>query len=153
MGVDPVTGRSTCVPALQKGSHRQPVPLIFGMTFMRAFYTNFDVENHRIGFARSNMSPMPANAQCSVRAQPFLSEAIWLSSVLVALFSVCFACYVFMLPETCCGRPVAEMCSCCPWFYQDPLGRTSGASIKNTNERKSNDPFIKVDYSAPRPHM
>jgi len=110
--VDPVSGKSTCVPALQRGSDRQPVPLIFGMTFMRAFYTNFDVKNHRIGFARSNMSPMPAGAQCSVRSQPFLSEAIWLASVTVALFSVGFACYVFILPETCCGRPVNDLCGC-----------------------------------------
>jgi len=108
--VDPVTGKSTCVPALQRGSNRQPVPLIFGMTFMRAFYTNFDVKNHRIGFARSNMSPMPANAKCSVRAQPMLSQAIWLASVMVAFFSVAFACYVFILPETCCGRPLSDMC-------------------------------------------
>merc|ERR1719217_400633 len=64
--VDPLSGRSTCVPALQRGSERQPVPLIFGMTFMRSFYTNFDVENHRIGFARSNMSPMGPDARCSV---------------------------------------------------------------------------------------
>jgi len=117
--VDPVSGKSTCVPALQRGSDSQPVPLIFGMTFMRAFYVNFDVKNHRIGFARSNMSPMGANAQCSVRAQPLLSEAIWVTSVMVALFSVGFACYVFLLPQTICGKPVNEICGCCS-FGQDP---------------------------------
>jgi len=111
--VDPVTGKSTCVPALQRGSDGQPVPLIFGMTFMRAFYTNFDLKNHRIGFARSNMSPMAANSRCSVRSQPILSEAIWLTSVMVALFSVVFACYVFILPQTICGRPVGDLCGCC----------------------------------------
>lgn len=111
--VDPITGSSTCVPALQRGSATQPVPLIFGMTFMRSFYTNFDVKRHRIGFARSNMSPLEAHAKCSVRSQPFLSEAIWLTSVLVAGFSVCFACYVFLLPETCCGRPWSEIFGCC----------------------------------------
>jgi len=116
--VDPVTGRSTCVPALQRGSERQPVPLIFGMTFMRAFYTNFDLKNHRIGFARSNMSPLQAYSTCSMRAQPLLSEAIWLASVMVALFSVGFACYVFILPQTCFGKPTEEFCSpcsCCPF--------------------------------------
>jgi len=112
--VDPVTGKSTCVPALQRGSSSQPVPLIFGMTFMRAFYTNFDMKNHRIGFARSNMSPLSANARCSVRAQPLLSEAIWVASVMVALFSVGFACYVFILPQTCCGKPTDDICCCCP---------------------------------------
>lgn len=111
--IDPLSGRSTCVPALQKGTDRQPVPLIFGMTFMRSFYTNFDVENHRIGFARSNLSPMGPGATCSVHSQPFLSEAIWIASVVVALFSVGFACYVFILPETCCGKPLAEICCCC----------------------------------------
>lgn len=133
--VDPVSGMSTCVPALQRGSMEQPVPLIFGMTFMRAFYTNFDLKNHRIGFARSNMSPMSANAQCSVRAQPFLSEAIWLSSVLVALFSVCFACYVFVLPDK---NPFAEMCSCCTCcaFGQDNKTASSDAVQASTSQKQ-----------------
>merc|ERR1719498_1860042 len=78
--VDPVTGKSTCVPALQRASARQPVPLIFGMTFMRAFYTNFDMKNHRIGFARSNMSPLPPLVKCTVDAQPLLRRALWLVS-------------------------------------------------------------------------
>jgi len=112
--VDPLSGKSTCVPALQRGSDRQPVPMIFGMTFMRSFYTNFDVKHHRIGFARSNMSPLPGGTVCSVRAQPLLSEAIWLASVAVAVFSVVFACYVFILPETCCGVPCSKICcQCC----------------------------------------
>lgn len=110
--VDPLSGKSTCVPALQRGSDRQPVPLIFGMTFMRSFYTNFDLKNHRIGFARSNMSPLPGGTVCSVRAQPLLSEAIWIASVVVAVFSVCFACYVFLLPDTCCGVPFSKICCC-----------------------------------------
>merc|ERR1712061_487898 len=86
--MDPLNGRSTCVPALQKGSTTQPVPLIFGMTFMRSFYTNFDIANNRIGFARSNMSPLPPLAKCTVDAQPLLRRAIWVISVFVALFSV-----------------------------------------------------------------
>jgi len=101
--MDSHDGRSTCVPALQRGSSTQPVPLIFGMTFMRSFYTNFDIEHHRIGFARSNMSPLPANARCSVDAQPLLRRTIWGVSVLVALFSSLFACYVLFAPRGCAG--------------------------------------------------
>mmetsp|Transcript_98222 Transcript_98222/g.263984 ORF Transcript_98222/g.263984 Transcript_98222/m.263984 type:complete len:496 (-) Transcript_98222:191-1678(-) len=101
--MDPLNGRSTCVPALQKGSTTQPVPLIFGMTFMRSFYTNFDIRNNRIGFARSNMSPLPAHAKCSVDAAPLLRRAVWVVSVFVALFSVFFACYVLFAPKGCCS--------------------------------------------------
>jgi len=111
--MDDNNGRSTCVPALQRGSSTQPVPLIFGMTFMRSFYTNFDVANHRIGFARSNMSPLPGNAKCSVDAQPILRRGIWGISVVVALFSSIFACYVLFVPKGCCrdrSRSVAGRC-------------------------------------------
>lgn len=101
--MDPLNGRSACVPALQKGSTTQPVPLIFGMTFMRSFYTNFDIGKQRIGFARSNMSPLPALAKCTVDAQPLLRRAIWIVSVFVALFSVLFACYVLLTPKGCCS--------------------------------------------------
>merc|ERR1712061_185544 len=84
---------SNCAPSLQRGTDGQPVPIIFGMTFMRSFYTNFDIKNHRIGFARSNMSPLPALVKCIVDAQPLLRRAIWVVSVLVAFFSVFFSCY------------------------------------------------------------
>jgi len=97
-------GRSTCVPALQRGSDQQPVPLIFGMTFMRSFYTNFDIAGKRIGFARSNMSPLPAKQTCTVDAKPLLRRMIWLASVFVALFSVFFAAYVLCAPRDCCAR-------------------------------------------------
>mmetsp|Transcript_38556 Transcript_38556/g.110721 ORF Transcript_38556/g.110721 Transcript_38556/m.110721 type:complete len:499 (-) Transcript_38556:98-1594(-) len=106
--MDPLDGRSTCVPALQKGSDSQPVPLIFGMTFMRSFYTNFDSANKRIGFARSNLSPLPAGAKCTVDAQPLLRRAIWMASVVVALVSVIFSCYVLFMPKGCCNW----MCCC-----------------------------------------
>ena len=33
--VDPLTGRTSCVPSIQRGSTTQPVPLIFGMTCAR----------------------------------------------------------------------------------------------------------------------
>lgn len=115
--LDPVNGRSTCVPALQRGSASQPVPLIFGMTFMRSFYTNFDMANQRIGFARSNMSPLPALAKCTVDAQPLLRRAIWVASVFVAIFSVLFACHVLFAPKGCC-------CCCCCGRRADREGRS-----------------------------
>ena len=96
--VDPIDGRTSCVPSIQRGSSSQPVPLIFGMTFMRAFYTTFDLKNGRIGFARSNMSPLGGNAKCSADAQPLLRRGIWFASLLVAVGSVVFACYVFLVP-------------------------------------------------------
>lgn len=102
--VDPITGRTSCVPSIQRGSASQPVPLIFGMTFMRAFYTTFDFKHGRIGFARSNLSPLPGLAQCSADAQPLLRRSIWVLSLLVAVASVCFACYVFFVP----GYPPAK---------------------------------------------
>lgn len=96
---DPFDGRTTCVPAIQKGSANQPVPLILGMTFMRSFYTNFDVENHRIGFARSINSPLSANAVCPIYSQPAVRRALWWASVVMAFSSVCFCMYVFLVPR------------------------------------------------------
>jgi len=101
--MDAMSGRDTCVPSLQRGSEKQPVPLIFGMTFMRSFYTNFDLENHRIGFARSSLSPLPAMAKCSVDANPIIRRSIWSSSVAAAVFAVCFAVYVLLSPNGCCS--------------------------------------------------
>lgn len=105
--------RSTCVPSLQRGSPGQPVPLIFGMTFMRAFYTSFDVENHRIGFARSNLSPLPPLAKCTIDSQPIVRRSLWFASMVAALFSVVFACYVVWVPalapdKGCCKQQVEE---------------------------------------------
>ncbi|CAE7225797.1 CTSD [Symbiodinium natans] len=97
--VDLIRGRTACVPSIQRGSSSQPVPLIFGMTFMRAFYTTFDMKNGRIGFARSKLSPLPGQARCSADAQPLLRRGIWLASVTVALSSVIFAIYVFLVPS------------------------------------------------------
>eukprot|EP00931_Biecheleriopsis_adriatica_P087590 TRINITY_DN62030_c0_g1_i1.p1 TRINITY_DN62030_c0_g1~~TRINITY_DN62030_c0_g1_i1.p1 ORF type:complete len:512 (+),score=92.63 TRINITY_DN62030_c0_g1_i1:32-1567(+) len=99
--VDPIDGRTSCVPSIQRGSADQPVPMIFGMTFMRSFYTNFDLKNGRIGFARSNLSPLPGNSKCSADAQPLLRRGIWLLSVFVAVSSVIFACYVLFAPGGC----------------------------------------------------
>jgi len=97
--MDNMNSRSTCVPSLQRGSSKQPVPLIFGMTFMRSFYTNFDISSHRIGFARSRLSPLAPLAECSVDSQPLMRRAIWLSSLAVALFAVFFACFVLFSPQ------------------------------------------------------
>lgn len=96
---DPYTGRLACVPALQRGNRKQPVPLIFGMTFIRSFYTVFDLNHHRIGFARNNKSPMPAGAQCRASVQPIIRRVIWMVSVVMAIVSVCFACHVFWIPK------------------------------------------------------
>eukprot|EP00933_Yihiella_yeosuensis_P082307 TRINITY_DN96149_c0_g1_i1.p1 TRINITY_DN96149_c0_g1~~TRINITY_DN96149_c0_g1_i1.p1 ORF type:complete len:406 (-),score=35.14 TRINITY_DN96149_c0_g1_i1:118-1182(-) len=92
--LDPITGLTTCVPSIQKGNANQPVPLIFGMTFMRSFYTNFDLKNRRIGFARNNVSPLPGHAKCSIDSQPLLRRGVWFLSVITAFSSVLFSCYV-----------------------------------------------------------
>jgi len=105
--VDPVDGRTTCVPSIQRGSNDQPVPMIFGMTFMRSFYTNFDLKNQRIGFARSNLSPLPPNARCSVETQPLLRRGIWFLSMILALTSVFFCIYVLFAPDG-CSKSAAE---------------------------------------------
>jgi len=107
--VDPLNGVSSCVPALQRGSEQQPVPMIFGMTFLRSFYTVFDVANRRIGFARNNLSPLPAGAKCNIEGQPILRRAIWLTSVIWAVFSVLFACYVMFMPKWLCSFGSAQV--------------------------------------------
>lgn len=105
--MDPTDGRTTCVPSIQRGSNEQPVPMIFGMTFLRSFYTNFDLKNKRIGFARSNLSPLPSNAKCSVDVQPLLRRSVWFLSVIVALTSVVFSIYVLFAPGG-CGQSATE---------------------------------------------
>merc|ERR1719414_2053643 len=96
--VEDSLGRTSCMPSLQRGSANQPVPMIFGMTFMRSFYTNFDVENRRIGFARSKNSPLPANPMCSAEARPLVRRSLWASSAVLALLSLVFAAYVLLAP-------------------------------------------------------
>merc|ERR1712129_198072 len=102
--MDRVDGRTTCVPALQRGSATQPVPVILGMTFMRSFYTNFDVGNRRIGFARSDLSPLSASSKCTVEGNPTMRRAIWLAALVVAFSSTLFACYIVCTPGlfSCC---------------------------------------------------
>jgi hypothetical protein len=104
--MDPLSpGQSACVPALQRGTDNQPVPMILGMTFMRSFYTTFDVKSHRIGFARSNLSPLPGNAQCSAAmSQPLARRLLWIVSICIAIVAVIFSIYVLVLPGSCSAR-------------------------------------------------
>jgi hypothetical protein len=102
--VDPVTGNSMCVPAIQRGNSRQPVPLIFGMTFMRAFYTTFDLENRRIGFARNALSALPAHADCTVHNKN--ERQFWLLTIAFVSVAISFAVYL-----CCCG----DIGGCCGW--------------------------------------
>jgi len=90
---------SSCVPALQRGTAGQPVPLIFGMTFMRAYYTNFDLVHSRIGFARNRESPLPSGAVCAVASNTLARRLIWLASFVTAIASVLFAFYVICCPS------------------------------------------------------
>jgi len=92
-------GRVVCVPTFQRGSTSGYYRMILGMTLLRSFYTNFDVANGRIGFARSKLSPLPAGAQCSVEGQPVLRRAVWLMSMVWTLFSVLFACSIMLMPK------------------------------------------------------
>lgn len=92
-------GESTCVPAFQRGDVFSPYPLILGMTFLRSFYTNFDMGAGRIGFARSNMSPLPAGATCDVDEFKVLRRATWLVAVFSSFVSAFFAAYVLAVPE------------------------------------------------------
>jgi len=125
--MDSTNGRSTCVPALQRGSETQPVPLIFGMTFMRSFYTNFDIENHRIGFARSNMSPLGADSKCSIDAQPFLRRTIWVVSIVMAILSAIFACHVLLTPKGACCFGCRGMWPGRATYGREATGLSSGS--------------------------
>jgi len=114
-------GQTTCVPSLQRGSPGQPVPLIFGMTFLRSFYTVFDVEQHQIGFARSKQSPLPAGARCSVNRNTLIRRTMWLVSVLFTIFSMGFACYMCCYPKGCFG-----LCGCMGFWTCKWSGEGSG---------------------------
>lgn len=122
--VDPVTGRSNCVPAIQRGNRHQPVPLIFGMTFMRAFYTNFDIKNHRIGFARSALSSMPAGADCTVHNKE--ERQFWIGTTAFVVLAVSFAIYLCCCGDinACCGWPSFEVTKpCCGYQNLEAMGQ------------------------------
>lgn len=111
--VDPVTGNSTCVPSIQRGNSRQPVPLIFGMTFMRTFYTTFDLKNHKIGFARSSLSSLPGNMDCSVHNKQ--EGQFWLMTVAFVTAVLTFVTYLCCCGDVggCCGWPSCEASKPC----------------------------------------
>lgn len=115
--VDPITGNSTCVPSIQRGNRKQPVPLIFGMTFMRAFYTTFDMENHRIGFARSSLSSLPAHADCTVHNKT--EQEIWMATSTFVGVVLIFTVYLCCCGDigACCGWPSCEASSPCYSTY------------------------------------
>lgn len=135
--VDPVTGNSTCVPAIQRGNRAQPVPLIFGMTFMRAFYTNFDLENHRIGFARSSLSDLPAGAQCNVHNTP--EKDLWMATLVLVSLIVGFSVYL-----CCCG----DIGACCGWPSCQATEPCYGYSNLEKADQIANgppSPLLKID--------
>jgi len=61
-----VLGIGACTTIFQKGDPKQPTPVILGMSFMRSFYTTFDVTGQRVGFARSINSPASAGMSCHI---------------------------------------------------------------------------------------
>lgn len=92
--LDPSTGEETCVPSFERGSAKQPVPIILGMTFLRSFVVTMDVDSHRIGFARSIVSPLPAAGRCEAFQYPQLRLGIWYASLGCAIASMGFAGHV-----------------------------------------------------------
>jgi hypothetical protein len=92
-----IFNKTTCTTSLQRGNNRQPVPLIFGMAFMQTFYTNFDLEHHRIGFARSKKSTLPANSMCNVHSQEY--KKLWWVGGLLSAIAFSISCYIIC---TCC---------------------------------------------------
>jgi len=143
--IDPASGKPNCVPSVQRGDPKQPVPLIFGMTFMRAFYTNFDTERHRIGFARSILSPMPANALCTVHNQ--LEKIVWISTTAFVALGAAFAIYTCCCGDinACCGWPSTQVTKpCCTHYTMTPKDDIAQISTASRNEdvniASANDP-------------
>uniref|UniRef100_A0A7S4GQ96 Peptidase A1 domain-containing protein n=1 Tax=Oxyrrhis marina TaxID=2969 RepID=A0A7S4GQ96_OXYMA len=87
-------GRPTCIPTFSRGSEKQPVPIVLGMAFLRAYFTVFDVAHQRIGFARSVASPGAPGAKCRVESHPLMYRVEWWCSVSLAAASIFFAFYV-----------------------------------------------------------
>lgn len=133
--VDPVTGNSTCVPSIQRGNRKQPVPLIFGMTFMRAFYTTFDMKNNRIGFARSSLSSLPAHADCTVHNKS--ERQFWLAATGFVVLTLLFTIYLVCCGDigACCGWPSCEASSPCYGKLDEP---TSELQLQPTASKSKN---------------
>jgi cathepsin D len=90
-------GERLCIPSFSRGQPSDTHPIILGMTFMRSFYTVFDVERMRIGFARSVESPLPAGIELHLQLQ--LKRGIWVIAFLMTLVSALLACYVVFDPD------------------------------------------------------
>ncbi|CAD7924582.1 unnamed protein product [Amoebophrya sp. A120] len=77
----PVTGEPKCVPAVERGSSTQAVPVIIGLVFLRTFFTRFDLDRHQIGFTRIRnhdlaapwCGPIPAEGVAESWVDYFLS--------------------------------------------------------------------------------
>merc|ERR1711879_948712 len=94
--MDVLTGLSNCMPAFQSGSSLQQVPIIFGEVFMRSFYTTFDFQGNRIGFARSTLSRLPGNTTCAIHGRAPLRHIVWALSTSMAVVSILFSIHVFL---------------------------------------------------------
>lgn len=82
-------GGAQCIPAFSRGGAAETQRMILGMTFMRSFYTNFDVASMRVGFARSAESPLPGHSMCNPHR-----KSLWCASIVVMVASIALACYV-----------------------------------------------------------
>jgi len=100
-----IFGARTCDSIFQKGDMKQPTPVILGMTFMRSFYTTFDVENQRIGFARSSGSAISAGITChvgfSLMRMINFEWVFFAASFTMAIVAGCL-CGYFICPNTSC---------------------------------------------------
>jgi len=134
--INPITGNSTCVPSIQRGNRKQPVPLIFGMTFMRAFYTTFDLVNHRIGFARSSLSSLPAHADCTVHNKN--EREFWMATTAFVALVLCFTIYLCCCGDigACCGWPSCEASSPC-YGYKN-LDKEAALELQTAAASKTN---------------
>jgi len=82
-------GGAQCIPAFSRGGPGETQRMILGMSFMRSFYTNFDVDSMRVGFARSAESPLPALSMC----RPHRKD-LWIASIVVMVVSMALVCFV-----------------------------------------------------------
>jgi hypothetical protein len=103
---------ATCMSIFEQGDENQPTPVILGMVFIRSFYTTFDVQGQRIGFARSSSSSVPADLMCTVDATALRKRtydlAIYIGGFVVAVLLGCI-CGCLICPETsCCGSGMSK---------------------------------------------
>jgi hypothetical protein len=111
---DPASiSKAVCIISIERGDSKQPFPIVFGMTFMRTFYTNFDIELHRIGFARSKLSSMPAGAVCTVHTSS--EKVTWIATTGLVGLAIAFALYTCCCGDVaaCCGYPTCKASDPC----------------------------------------